>query len=59
MDRRSVRCERLLAMQECEAAERRMAAAVAAWNLELVRELAPAVKAKRTLRRLVEKGATS
>jgi hypothetical protein len=47
----------LLAVQECEAVERRMAAAVAAWNLELVRELAPLVNTKRTLRRLVERTA--
>lgn len=53
MERRAVRCERLLAVQECEAAERRMAAAVASWNLELVRELAPLVNTKRTLVRLI------
>lgn len=57
MERRAVRCERLLAVQEAEAAERQMAAAVAAWNLRLVRELAPHVQSKRLVRSLVDKGA--
>ena len=58
MERRSVKCERLLVVQECEAAERRMATAVAEWNLMLVRMLAPALVEKRqAVRAVAERGA--
>ena len=53
MDRRKPVCERLLAIQNAEAAERRVAQAVAEWNLELVREMGPTLRAARLLRQLV------
>lgn len=55
--RRSQRSSRLTAILEAEAAERRMADAVADWNVALVRDLAPTLHLARTVRGLIERTA--
>jgi hypothetical protein len=53
MDRRRPVCERLLAIQNAEAAERRVARAVAEWDLMLVKEMGPTLRAAQLLKQLV------